>query len=120
MGDKTSMKEYPEIDISKYKITESGQIIAQIRKSYKDLIEENEQLKADLEHHKQSELATGKLLLAEKQKTESLQAQIEKMKCYCSCEYCKFCDNEIVDLNGLTPCDKCDKKTNNNFTPIDE
>ena len=52
---------------------------------------ENEQLKADLEKHKQSELATGKLLLAEKQKNEQLKAQIEKMKC---CGNCKHLDSD--------------------------
>ena len=46
--------------------------------NYPDFKAENEQLKADLEHHKQSELATAQLLLAEKQKTEQLKAEWQK------------------------------------------
>ena len=63
--------------------------------NYPDFKAENEQLKADLEKHKQSELATGKLLLAEKQKTESLQAQMKEIKIICMNKSggCYHCDN---------------------------
>ena len=63
------------------------------------LTEKNEQIEP-LQHS----------LLDVTSKLVELNAQLEKMKEYCSCEYCCHLDEEYVTEEGKTICDLCNDK----------
>lgn len=93
----------------KFRLSNIGEAIGMIALEYIEKFEkENEQLKQQNEQLEKQIKDLESKLKDVIEDNDYYQKENKKMKQYCDCEFCKYCDNELTNPEtGKTICDIC-------------